>query len=170
MGGPGGFKALDKFEERKALAQRFAITYSMNEKSIASKPESAYPEFDELAFAMLNDLMFFSGLTKHIYFTRIGMSNEKNDWGSLRSRVKACETSVYRIEDYSEAEAVYEIVLTELQSIFVECLATAARLNKSGVTPWGPDREEDFKVKLIRLEVLVLMRSLVTVTHDDCSN
>lgn len=119
----------------------------MDQSTTAPKEESAYPQFDELAFAMLNDLMFFSGITKHIYFTMIGMSTEQSDWGVLRSRVKTCETWVYSLETHWKESEGYELVLTELQSIFMGCLATAERLDLTGVTPLGQRPRRGFQEK-----------------------
>lgn len=128
----------------------------MAQYAVKAKDKSDYPLFDELAFSMLNDLMFFSGTTKLIYFHAVGMPTDKAIWGALRTRVARCEGKLYSIELARQKVKLYEVLLQELQSIFRDCLATASALESKG-TPWGIEREALFREKMIAMEVLVLM-------------
>lgn len=115
------------------------------------KDDSAYPEFDELAFAMLNDLLFFSGLTKLVYFTQIGVKPVGDEWNTLRARVKACETLVYRIED---EDSGYKTAMLELESIFDDCIKLMSEI--SPVSPWGDERERNYRESLALLETRLI--------------
>lgn len=130
----------------------------MDDESLGvHKQGSAYPLFDITAFSAVNDLFFFSGISKLAYFTAVGMPTDHGSWGELRQRTKACETMIYAVE--RDSELTYRSIVRELESIYAGCLLTAESL-LPGTTPWPKRLEGEFTQKLARLEVLELMSEL----------
>jgi hypothetical protein len=127
------------------------------------KPESAYPEFDVMAFSLVNDLLFFSCVTKPAYFRLIGMATDEEHWGKLRARAKRCETMIYRIERDAEEDPAsnhYEVIALEIESLYRDCLSTAESL-LPGATPWPSSLEREFVHKLAELEILTIMKDFM---------
>jgi hypothetical protein len=131
----------------------------MDDRSLYThKQESAYPLFDSAAFSAVNDLFFFSGVSKLAYFTAVGMPTDHGNWGELRERARACETLIYVVEH--DPQVTYSDIVKELESIYTGCLATAESL-LPGTTPWPKRLEHEFAQKIAQLEVLELMSELV---------